>query len=612
MDIRAWATETARHAITPANEMEDLDMSPTAVHIFDKRQTTINPESTFSQFPEFPFDVLFEIATWLEPLDLLHLTRISKSFYEVFASKSYMKLWERVNKNVCMLPRCPPHLNNMQFISLLFEDHCQGCGADKNCKTSYALSVRYCDSCWRERIRPGRELIIEFKLGKLDNSIFPLVPRQIPFERVVDLANILPSPSTNTRHHHYLKSQVFQVGQQLKLLTIDSDEYKDYVKSRKKIARDAYKFHMNIQPFARWYQSTREFERKRLIENRERAINIQLRTLGYRKTDFPVHEPSWQRLVLKPQALTDTVWSEIRQELTDVIEQNLNRKREAERQFRLVQVAQGLKTSYEKYWATKMPKEQLPFMPPPGTDLRSIPSIKDALSPEEKLPILKNRFNELLSMIVEHTRNLRECVEDELVADLRAIHDFKTKNDDKVLNSSISLFQCGLNCRPEWSPEFHTYYDFFKHPCALGKTTHWTKRQPVVSHAAVETAKALLDALGIPVDTPWDKLPSKLLCKCDEPSVPRPATFAQMVSHLVAENDRYNEMVNAMPDDLDYLPRLRNEHNLKPEEGEDICVSVVQVTRKSAKMPGKTSKTTAKRTTGLMILAKGTRSRPRA
>ena len=65
---------------------------------------------------------LFQTAMYLAPKDLLQLSRLSKHFRSIFASRSALFVWQTVFRNVDL--ECFEDLNEIQFASLLYDKCC--------------------------------------------------------------------------------------------------------------------------------------------------------------------------------------------------------------------------------------------------------------------------------------------------------------------------------------------------------------------------------------------------------------------------------------------------------------------------------------------------------
>jgi hypothetical protein len=64
----------------------------------------------------------FQTAMNLTPSDLLQLSRLSKQFRSIFASRSSLFVWQTVFRNADL--KCFEDLNEIQFASLLYDKCC--------------------------------------------------------------------------------------------------------------------------------------------------------------------------------------------------------------------------------------------------------------------------------------------------------------------------------------------------------------------------------------------------------------------------------------------------------------------------------------------------------
>jgi hypothetical protein len=71
-----------------------------------------------------PLDIFFEITSHLHPLDLLHLSRVSRHFARMFLHTDNRHAWLAARRTVVGLPECPGDLSEAQYAHLLFETLC--------------------------------------------------------------------------------------------------------------------------------------------------------------------------------------------------------------------------------------------------------------------------------------------------------------------------------------------------------------------------------------------------------------------------------------------------------------------------------------------------------
>ncbi|KAF8547195.1 hypothetical protein OG21DRAFT_1450535 [Imleria badia] len=96
-------------------------------------------------------DVLFLLAAYVHPLDLLNLARTCKSLRELLMDKSSTFVWRAARRQVKGLPDCPVDLTEPEYANLLFYARCHGCGKYAK-KILWKMRRRYCPACRDERL----------------------------------------------------------------------------------------------------------------------------------------------------------------------------------------------------------------------------------------------------------------------------------------------------------------------------------------------------------------------------------------------------------------------------------------------------------------------------
>ncbi|KAF9019844.1 hypothetical protein BDZ89DRAFT_898247, partial [Hymenopellis radicata] len=77
-----------------------------------------------SLFTEAPLDVLFEVFSNLEPLDLLRMSRTTKTLRSLLMDKSYISVWQSALEGIEGLPPVIEGLSEPQYVNLMFDNHC--------------------------------------------------------------------------------------------------------------------------------------------------------------------------------------------------------------------------------------------------------------------------------------------------------------------------------------------------------------------------------------------------------------------------------------------------------------------------------------------------------
>ncbi|KAF8996630.1 hypothetical protein BDQ17DRAFT_1364174 [Cyathus striatus] len=98
------------------------------------------------QLPEMPLDIQLEIFRNLDPLDLVNLTRATKSLRNMLLNDSASGVWKEAHGNVVDLPECPDDMSEPQFATLIFETHCQKC-LSKMSHICWDFRLRLCFKC---------------------------------------------------------------------------------------------------------------------------------------------------------------------------------------------------------------------------------------------------------------------------------------------------------------------------------------------------------------------------------------------------------------------------------------------------------------------------------
>ncbi|KAI9568846.1 hypothetical protein HD554DRAFT_678596 [Boletus coccyginus] len=123
-----------------------------------RREDPVAPKKRLRAKPgqlcQLNLDVLFLIAEYIHPTDLLSLARTCKSLRELLMDKSSTFVWKTARSQVKSLPDCPADLTEPEYANLIFYARCHGCG-------KYTITIlcrvrrRYCPGC---RIRGLRIL----------------------------------------------------------------------------------------------------------------------------------------------------------------------------------------------------------------------------------------------------------------------------------------------------------------------------------------------------------------------------------------------------------------------------------------------------------------------
>ncbi|KAF8549533.1 hypothetical protein OG21DRAFT_582465 [Imleria badia] len=91
-------------------------------------------------------DVLFLIAEYTHPMDLLNLARTCKSLRQLLMDRSSEFVWKTARRQVIGLPNRPADLTEPEYANLVFYARCHDCG--KYAKIVFwEIRRRYCLDC---------------------------------------------------------------------------------------------------------------------------------------------------------------------------------------------------------------------------------------------------------------------------------------------------------------------------------------------------------------------------------------------------------------------------------------------------------------------------------
>ncbi|KAK7695058.1 hypothetical protein QCA50_002247 [Cerrena zonata] len=105
-------------------------------------------KGSLEQLPQMPLDIVFEVFSYLQPMDLLNLPRTNKPFRDLLMSRrNAANFWKSARRNIEGLPDCPPDLSEPEYANLCFDPHCHSCLRTNIHNIIWEFRKRYCLSC---------------------------------------------------------------------------------------------------------------------------------------------------------------------------------------------------------------------------------------------------------------------------------------------------------------------------------------------------------------------------------------------------------------------------------------------------------------------------------
>ncbi|KAG8733091.1 hypothetical protein FRC12_018983 [Ceratobasidium sp. 428] len=94
------------------------------------------------RFEDVPIGIFIKIASHLEPVDIILLARLNKSFRNFLMRQSSVEVWRRSMENVLGLPDCPSDMSEPCYLALVFLTTCTSCGEARKTEMNEVLRVR--------------------------------------------------------------------------------------------------------------------------------------------------------------------------------------------------------------------------------------------------------------------------------------------------------------------------------------------------------------------------------------------------------------------------------------------------------------------------------------
>ncbi|KIY67620.1 hypothetical protein CYLTODRAFT_490456 [Cylindrobasidium torrendii FP15055 ss-10] len=111
-----------------------------ALRVVDRR----GPHQAFVEMPE---DIICEIFSSLEPIDLLCLARTSKVLRSFLMSRRSEYIWRAAREGMDGLPPPPTGSSEPAYASFLLDTHCQKCETSETDYTDWVSRIRLCARC---------------------------------------------------------------------------------------------------------------------------------------------------------------------------------------------------------------------------------------------------------------------------------------------------------------------------------------------------------------------------------------------------------------------------------------------------------------------------------
>ncbi|KAJ3722695.1 hypothetical protein DFJ43DRAFT_1042093 [Lentinula guzmanii] len=246
---------------------------------------------------KIPLDVMLEIYGYLEPIDILRLSRTSKDLRAFLMIRSNAIVWSTARSNVPDLPPLPFDLSEPQYANLAFDSYCHN--------RLYSRSNLH--SVWK---RSYASTFIVFKEIAQYIPYVNVVPWKGPWDGE---DKVYFPPNVRSLRHEYRRVRKGEM------------ELEDWVMQKKKAYEEIMKHTAACSDWQISSKNKRSEELKHARSRRKIAIYDKLRALGWgNEVDKLEAEGSSllsaHRAVRQTKDLTDKAWNNMRPQLIKLLE----------------------------------------------------------------------------------------------------------------------------------------------------------------------------------------------------------------------------------------------------------------------------------------------------
>ncbi|KLO11643.1 hypothetical protein SCHPADRAFT_460857 [Schizopora paradoxa] len=353
-----------------------------------------------SKFLSLPLDIVLEVASFLQPLDLLHLSRTNTQLRSIFMSKTSKYVWKRT-REVMNLPSCPEDVCEPEYASFVFDKDCHVCGASNIDAWSFSTRIRLCKSCRNVNFLPAKKILEVMDLPR--SEMVELLEDNVMINLVCAYEGYGFEDDDIEDATFFVPDVVEMVGRYSILLRSGSEErLSNFLENR----QDACSSQCDDKYLLRvWEHNVRARRQEKLSAARERrreSIIAKLHELGYSNDDLPDEMTisgvslRWADLLDVPHDLNPRIWKSIRPRLEAMIEEYRGQLALRSLQRKRAKRWDQLQVLYDKVLGLVNMSEN-DVLIPSLQDVLQYPSFKELLEGDDKEDdIVKSEWEALL------------------------------------------------------------------------------------------------------------------------------------------------------------------------------------------------------------------------
>ncbi|KAJ7591655.1 hypothetical protein C8J56DRAFT_936110 [Mycena floridula] len=261
------------------------------------------------QISQTPLDVLFEIFGYLEPLDILRLSRTTKDLRSILMSRSSVSVWKAARSNIPDLPPLPEDLTEPQYANLAFDAYCHICLAIR-CETiMWQCHIRCCKRCIDSTFSSSNNLVQKYNQSR-GQSVFGKIHKYIPHYQVEHKGH------WGGELFVFLPSIADQYNAEYLQVKDEPAKLKDWIQVKMEKYRVLAAHDLACIIWKRSQVAARGVELQKIRLRRREAILAKLRSLGWGKEIDKMSSSSMKffsehKLVSQSKDLTVKGWEKI-------------------------------------------------------------------------------------------------------------------------------------------------------------------------------------------------------------------------------------------------------------------------------------------------------------
>ncbi|CAL1694456.1 unnamed protein product [Somion occarium] len=269
---------------------------------------------SLQELPHMPLDIVFEVFSYMQPMDLLNLARTNRPFRDLLMSRTSAQFWKAARRNVDGLPDCPPDLNEPAYANLCFDAHCHNCMKTNIQNVIWEFRTRYCSDCRKFMTAPQYSLIE----NNLDDPFDPL--------HIVVNLNINPKDEDDPVNRRVHSVDIDSFYEEFDRLPSDQ---KGALIQREDAENEQIVQHANLcYAWTEQWKASRAQEKEDAKNKRVVAIINKLIELGYTEELTYMSDPAifeenpllGLSAVRRPGPLTERSWQSIRKTVIELMD----------------------------------------------------------------------------------------------------------------------------------------------------------------------------------------------------------------------------------------------------------------------------------------------------